>query len=251
MNKIVIGNLKMNLISPIEREQYLKSFQKELDGRNLDRTDLVLCPSVIHLEAFKNIPNVALGAQNFFWERKGSFTGEISIAMLKNFGCKFAIVGHSERRKYFRESDKEINLKILSALKVGIDPILCVGETKSEKDSNQTLSVISRQLKSSLVGVSNSKAEKIIVAYEPVWAVGSDKIPDSNQIMEAKVLIRKILFNFFGERYARKIKIIYGGSVSHLTVKQTCLDSAMDGALIGRESLVPYEFLKISEIING
>lgn len=241
----------MNLISPVEREQYLKALKKELKNRKLDRTDLVFCPSAIHLEAFKNLPGVFLGAQNFFWERKGSYTGEISVSMIKNFGCEFAIVGHSERRNHFKENDQEINLKILAALKVGISPVVCVGETKNEKDSNQTLSVISRQLKSSLVGVNNSKAEKIIIAYEPVWAVGSDKIPNSNQIMEAKVLIRKILFGLFGERYAQKIKIIYGGSVSSLSVKQTCLDSAMDGALIGRESLVPYEFLKIAESING
>jgi triosephosphate isomerase len=250
MNKIVIGNLKMNLISPVEREQYLKLFNKELGHKQLDRTDLVLCPSAIHLEAFSDLLGVALGAQNFFWERKGSYTGEVSIAMLKNFGCTYAIIGHSERRQHFKETDSEINQKVLAALKVGISPILCVGETKAEKIANQTFAVISRQLKSSLMSVSNPKVEKIVVAYEPVWAVGSDKVPNSNEIMEAKVLIRKILFGLFGERYAQKIRIIYGGSVSTLTVKQTCLDSAMDGALIGRESLAPYEFLKIAETIN-
>lgn len=253
MSKLVIGNLKMNILSPLEREQYLNSFKKELGGKKFKNVQLVLCPPCVHLEAFKKdmSKKILLGAQNMFWERKGSFTGEISPAMLKNSGCEYVIIGHSERRKYFSETEEEINLKISAALKNGIKPILCVGETKTEKESNQTLEVISRQVKSALAGVSRGKTENIIVAYEPIWAVGSDMIPTSHEIMEAKVLIKKILVSLFSLKYAEKTKILYGGSVTSATVRQVCLDCLMDGALVGRESLVPYEFLKIAEMVNG
>ena len=185
-----------------------------------------------------------------FWEAKGSFTGEVSPAMLKDFGCEYVILGHSERRRYFCERDEEINLKIISALKNNLKPIICVGESKQEKEDNQTLSVISQQVKSALEKVSRTKAENLVIAYEPIWSVGTDEVPKENEIMEARVLIFKILTGLFGVKYAQKVKIIYGGSVSVFTVKQVCLDPGMDGALIGRESLTPYEFVKIAEIIN-
>ncbi len=252
MSKLIIGNLKMNILSPAQQEQYLNLFKKELTGKKINNCELILCPPAIHLPGFQKakIKKIILGAQNMFWEEKGSYTGEISPSMLKNFGCAYAILGHSERRRYFCERDEEVNLKVISALKNGLKPILCVGESKSEKENNQTLSVITRQVKSALEKVSRAKAENLVVAYEPIWSVGTDEIPKSNEVMEARVLIFKILTGLFGTKYAEKVKIIYGGSVSASTAKQTCLDPGMDGVLIGRESLVPYEFIKISGIIN-
>lgn len=253
MKKIIIGNLKMNLISPEEREQYLKAFKKELVGKKLANVEVVLCPPVIHLEGFgKGLgKKVALGGQNCFWEEKGSYTGEISPRMLKNFGCEYVIIGHSERRKYFRENDQSINQKVLASLKNDLSPIICVGETKAERQSGETMRVISGQIKEAFAGVAQGKLEKVVVAYEPVWSVGSDNIPTANEIMEAKVLIQKILSKSFFQKSLEKMRIIYGGSVSTKTVKQTCIDSGMDGALIGRESLTPREFLRIAKIISG
>lgn len=252
MKKVVIGNLKMNLLSSVERDRYFKLMDKELGARKFGNSEIILCPPAIHLEAFKNWKNktVKIGAQNMFSEIKGSYTGEISPMMLKNFGCEYVILGHSERRRYFSESNHEINLKIISALKNGLKPIICVGETATEKENQGNLEIITRQVKEALAGISRVKAEQIIIAYEPVWAVGTDITPITNEIMSAKVLIRKILTDLFGKKYAEPVRILYGGSVNVKIVKNVCLDSGMDGALIGRESLMPHEFLKIADIIN-
>lgn len=253
MNKLVVGNLKMNIISPADREKYFELFRKEIKGKKLKETEIVLCPPFIHLESFNKILNkrVRLGAQNMFWEERGSFTGEMSPLMLKNFGCDYVIIGHSERRRYFCENNEEINLKVVSALKNNLKPIICVGETKIEKANHQMLGIVTAQLKKALQGVARAKSENVIIAYEPVWAVGTDVIPTAHEIMEAKVLIRKILVDVFGKKYAEKVPILYGGSVNSRTVKEVCINPGMDGVLIGRESLIPHEFIKISEIINN
>ena len=242
----------MNLQSPAQQEQYLSLFKKELTGKKINNCELILCPPSVHLSGFQKnkIKKIILGAQNMFWEQKGSYTGEISPLMLKNFGCVYVILGHSERRRYFYEREEEINLKVISALKNGLKPIICVGESKIEKESNQTLKVITNQVKSALEKVNRSKAEDLIIAYEPIWAVGTDEIPRENEIMEARVLIFKILNEIFGSKYAQKVRIIYGGSVSAATAKKACLDPGMDGVLIGRESLTPYDFIKIASIID-
>jgi triosephosphate isomerase len=248
IKKLIVGNLKMNLLNVQERDRYLAWMDKELKKKKLKNSEIVLCPPFVHLEAFgkwrKN--KVALGAQDMFPEAKGSYTGAISPVMLKNCGCEYVIVGHSERRRYFSENNHEINLKIISALKNGLKPILCVGETKIEKENHETLRVVTRQVKEALDGVSRAKAEQLVITYEPVWAVGSDEVPSANEIMGAKLLIKKILVEMFGKKYAELVRILYGGSVNTKTVNQVCVDSVMDGALIGRESLLPHEFLKIA-----
>lgn len=253
MKKLVIGNLKMNLISPLERERYIELLKKELTGNKLKNTQIVLCPPTVHLEAFAEMKNkkISIGAQNIFWERSGSFTGEISADMVKNIGAEFTLVGHSERRKYFCEKDEEINLKIKAALKAGLSPVLCVGETKIEKATGKTQQIITEQVKKTLQDVPRMKAEQLVIAYEPVWAVGTDITPTVNEIMEAKVLIRKILVGLFGKKYAELVRVVYGGSVNTKNAKAVCLDPGMDGVLVGRESLTPYEFIKIAEILNN
>lgn len=260
----------MNLLSPLEREKYLEIFSSELKGKKLNNSEIILCPPFVHIEAFNKwkgkkiypvksseagspvakFDRVKIGGQDVFSENKGSFTGEISPPMLKGLGCDYVIVGHSERRRYFAEKNEEINLKLMLALKGGLLPILCVGETKIEKENHHTLSVISSQVKEGLFKIGRVKAEQIVIAYEPVWSVGTDEVPTANEIMEARVLIKKILVGMFGKKYAEKVRIVYGGSVNSKTVQQVCVDPGMDGVLIGRESLVPYEFLKIAEIIS-
>lgn len=244
----------MNLLSIVERERYFALFKKEVKGKKFKNVEIVICPPFVYLESFvENIKSksVALGAQDMFWEAKGSYTGEISPLMIKNLKAEYIIVGHSERRQYFGESNKTVNLKINSALKNGLMPIVCIGETKNEKDMELTMDVIISQLREGLEDIKRSQLEKIIFAYEPVWAVGSDVVPASNEIMGAKLLIKKILTEKYGAKYVEKTRILYGGSVKSSLVKQVCLEPGMDGVLVGRESLQPHEFVKIGEIING
>lgn len=253
MNKLVIGNLKMNLQSSLEREKYLGSFQKELKNKKLKNTEIILCFPLVHLEGFKNakIKKISLGAQNMFWEEKGSYTGEVSPTMLKNFGCEYVIIGHSERRRYFCEKDEEINLKVISALKNGLKPILCVGENANQK--GEGMKIVTRQLENCLKNISRGKIENVIICYEPVWAISSnnpDHLPTANEIMSAKLLVKKYLVGNYGIKTSEKVRIIYGGSVSSDNAKEVCLDSGMDGSLIGKASLFPHEFIKIAGIID-
>jgi triosephosphate isomerase len=252
MDKLVIANLKMNILSVIEREQYFKSYKKEIAGKKLDKTRLILCPPAVHLEAFKKLKSkkTEVGAQNIFWERSGSFTGEISPTMVKNLGGEYVILGHSERRRYFGETDAEINLKILAALKIGLVPVICVGDKEQRGNS---MAVVLSQLKNCLKDVNGAKMENVVICYEPVWAISSNKpdhMPTTNEVMSARLLVKKFLVEKYGKRTADKVKIIYGGSVDSKNAKEVCVESGMDGALVGRASLTPHEFIKIAEIIN-
>ncbi|MEI7621567.1 MAG: triose-phosphate isomerase [Candidatus Moraniibacteriota bacterium] len=254
MKKLIIGNLKMNLLTIAERQQYLESFQQELKKLARGKTEIVLCPPFVHLEKFAQIlksEKVSMGGQNIFWEEKGSFTGEISATMLKSVGCSYVIVGHSERRKYFGENGEIINTKIKQALENDLVAIVCVGESKEEKENGQTSEIIAQQIKQSLMGINAGKVEKIVLAYEPIWSVGSDAIPTSDEILVVKIIIKKMLIEKYGTEVAGKVKIIYGGSVTANTATQVCIGPQMDGVLVGRESLVPSEFLKIASIINA
>lgn len=252
--KYVVGNMKMNLISPAERERYFGFFKKELAGKKFKDTRIVLCPPFIHIESFaENLKgkSVSIGTQNIFWEKSGSFTGEVSPLMIKNLKAEYVIIGHSERRKYFGETSGVANLKIKACIKENLKSVYCVGEKKAERDGGIEQDIITIQLQDGLSGLNSSRLENIIIAYEPIWSVGSDIIPTSNEIMEMKILIKKILTEKYGAKQAQKVPILYGGSVNSKTVYQTCIDPGMDGALIGRESLIPYEFIKIAEIINA
>lgn len=251
--KYVIGNLKMNILSPAEREHYFESFKKEIAGKKFKNAKIVLCPPFVHLESFVlNLKNkvVSIGALNVFWEKSGSFTGEISPYMIKNLKANYTLIGHSERKRYFGETNKTDNLKIKASLKAGLTPIYCVGEKKEERISEIGNDVIALQLQEGLAYIARPQLEKIILVYEPVWSAGTDDIPTSNEIMEMKILIKKILTEKYGAKHAQKVPILYGGSVNSKTVYQTCIDPGMDGVLVGRESLLPHEFVKISQIIN-
>lgn len=171
--------------------------------------------------------------------------------MVKNLGADFVILGHSERRRYFCEDNGEINLKIEAAIRNGLKPILCVGEDKEQKESG-TLAII-EQLEGCLGKTSRMNIENIIICYEPVWAISSnnpDHLPTTNEIMSARLMIKKFLVEKYGARIAEKVRIIYGGSVDAKNVKEVCLNPGMDGVLVGKESLAPYGFIKIAEIIN-
>lgn len=251
--KLVVGNMKMNPVSVVEFERYLDMLEKEMKGKEFEKTDVIVCPPALYLQKLldRKISNVKSGIQDAFWERQGAYTGQISFDMAKSVGVHYAIVGHSERRKYFGENENIINLKLKAILKNGMNAILCVGESAEERKRNQTPALLKKQIKSSLAEIGAGKAEYISIAYEPIWAVGTDKLPTSDEILEAKIIIKKTLAEVFSPKSAEKIKILYGGSVKSNSVEQTCLDPAMDGVLVGRESLMPYEFVKIADIIDN
>lgn len=244
----------MNLVSSREVEGYFEVFKNEIKGKIFGNSSIVLCPPAIHLEKFSReikSKKVNLGVQNLFWERSGSFTGEISPVMAKNYGAEYAIIGHSERRNYFGETDEMVNAKIKAAIKERLTSVFCFGERIEERGAGITGEIIANQIRSGLENITASGLEKIIFAYEPVWAVGTDSIPTSNGIMEVKILVRKILTEKYGPKNAQKAIILYGGSVKAKTVQQVCLEPGMNGVLVGRESLDPYEFIKIAEVINN
>lgn len=243
----------MNLLTQAERNHYLASFGAELKKSKFPNSKIVICPPFIHMEKFAGVfsgTEVAVGAQNLFTEERGSFTGEISPLMIRNFGGDYVLIGHSERRKFFGETNEKANEKIRLALKNGLRPVYCIGESEEERKKDLTLDVIVQQMGIGLSEVANTQADKLVIAYEPIWAVGTDAIPDSNDLMEVKILIRKILAEMYSLELAEKIPILYGGSVKAKTAQQLCVDPGMDGVLVGRESLIPIEFLKIANIID-
>lgn len=242
----------MNPVSAVEFERYLDALEKELKGKEFEKTEIVVCPPMVYLQKLldRKFEKVKAGVQDIFWEYQGAFTGQVSAGMVKSIGALYAIVGHSERRKYFGENEEIISLKLKAILKNGLQAVLCVGESEEERKRGQTSQVLKKQLQGCLQGIAPGKLEYISIAYEPIWAVGTDKIPTSDEILEAKIIIKKTLAEMSSPKGAEKIRLLYGGSVKSTCAGQVCLDPAMDGALVGRESLQPHEFIKIAKMIN-
>ncbi|MDR3281630.1 MAG: triose-phosphate isomerase, partial [Endomicrobium sp.] len=184
-------------------------------------------------------------AQNIFWEQKGAFTGEISPVMLKDIGCSYVIVGHSERRQYFGESDEIVNKKIKVAIETGLVPIVCIGETFEEKKNDITFKVIEKQLKKGLARLDMEQADLVILAYEPVWAIGTGKIATPEQAQSVHAFIRETYAKMYNSSIAEKIRIIYGGSVSSVNIYEFIKNSDIDGGLVGGASLEVDSFTKI------
>lgn len=243
---LLVANLKMNLLSRAEVKQYLLVLGREAEGKNITSSEVILCPPVLYSNEFEHLPSgFSKGAQNVFWEKSGSYTGEISPVMLKNDGFEAVIVGHSERRLYGGEDDITVTQKVQSVLKNLLVPIVCIGETAEERKKEETSEVLIRQLESIFGGLSKLQAEKVIVAYEPRWAVGTDITPDTHEIYQVKVMIRKFLTEAFDESTALRIRVLYGGSVKSTTLGSVSWEAEMDGVLVGRESLFPYEIVKM------
>jgi triosephosphate isomerase len=245
--KYVIANLKMNFVSADECDRYLKALKQEWKQRRGAASELIVCPSFPYLERFrKGLPkSVVLGAQDVFWEPRGSFTGEVSPAMLNNLGVRYAIIGHSERRQYLQETDEMVGKKIAALLQNDMHPLLCVGETAEERADGHILKVIRRQVEEALREVAPAQLRHMLIAYEPRWAIGTDRTPSAHEIMEMKVLLRKVLAEKYGAETAEQVPLLYGGSVKARLMKGVCSDPGMDGVLVGRESLVPEELAKI------
>jgi len=239
---ILAGNWKMNMDATQARE--LASKLIPLVASVKDR-DIVLGPPFTSLSAVAETikgTNISLSAQNLHWEDKGAFTGEISADMLLDSGCKYVIIGHSERRQYFGETDETVNKKVKQALKKGLLPILCVGETLAEREAGKLNEIIGRQVTGGLKDISADDMKKIVIAYEPVWAIGTGKTASPEQANEVHALIRQKVKALYSADMAEGLRIQYGGSVTPENVSQLMAMPDIDGALVGGASLKPESF---------
>ncbi len=211
------------------------------------RDEIVICPPFTSLHAAAAIKNpvIKIGAQNFYWQKEGAFTGEISAEMLLAAGCTHVIIGHSERRQYFGETDDTVNLKLKAALEAGLVPIVCVGEVLEERESGLTEDVLRRQCLRAFHAIPAKKAATMIIAYEPVWAIGTGKTATPQLAAEAHLLLRGEAGKTFGQEFANQLRILYGGSVKPENAKALMAEPEIDGALVGGASLDPTSFAAI------
>jgi triosephosphate isomerase (TIM) len=246
--KVVAGNWKMNndLNGSIN---LISEIKKGLNGKILKATAIV-CPPFTSLESANTLlkdSDVKLGAQNMHFEEDGAFTGEISPSMLKSVGCEYVILGHSERRTIFGELNQVINKKIKTAIKHGIKPIFCIGETLEERENGTTFKVIETQVSEGLEGLSETELSTMIIAYEPVWAIGTGKVASPAQAQEVHKFIRDLIAKLISASFAEKLVIQYGGSVKPDNSKELLSQPDIDGALVGGACLKADSFIKIIE----
>jgi len=243
--KIIAANWKMYK-TPEETRAFFTVFLPLV--RDHDRDEIVVCAPCPDLEAALESArgtNVAIGAQNVHWEKEGAFTGEISAPMLLALGCTHVIVGHSERRQYFGETDDTVNLRLKAVLETSLTPILCVGEVLEEREAGLTEDVLRRQCTRAFNKVSAKKAAKLVIAYEPVWAIGTGKTATPQVASEAHGLIRAEAAKHFGQEFADHLRILYGGSVKPQNATALMSEEEIDGALVGSASLDPKSFAAI------
>ncbi len=245
--KIIAGNWKMNKLLKEAEELVLCLKDKVSD---IDSVEIVVCPVYVHLYPISQIlkdSNIKLGAQDCFWEEKGAYTGEVAPSMLKDIGVEYVIIGHSERRQFFFETNQWVNRKVKAALNAGLKPIICVGEKLEEREKGQTFSVIETQLREGLADLSAEQMSNCVIAYEPVWAIGTGKTATPEQAQEVHRFIRDWLSGRFDRQVASSIRIQYGGSVKPANAKQLLSQPDIDGALVGGASLKCEDFSAIVE----
>lgn len=245
-SKIVAGNWKMYKDKSETIE--LISQLKEKLSRAQVKTQVIICPPFTSIELagelIKNT-NIRLGAQNVHSEVEGAFTGEVSAKMLKSFGVEFVIIGHSERRTYFNETDDFINKKIKRAIEYGIKPIFCLGETLAERESGKTFNVVESQLRNGLRNISESELKEIVIAYEPVWAIGTGKTATPQQAEEVHSFLREKIGEMYNKSIAEEIRILYGGSVKPENARELFSQPDIDGGLVGGACLKADSFYQI------
>jgi triosephosphate isomerase len=243
--KLIAGNWKMNKTSADGVS--LAAELVSTVGKQTD-VDVVICPPFTALESVAKAidgSTVKLGAQNMHFEPSGAFTGEVSAPMLRAIFANYVILGHSERRAYFGETDAFINKKVLAALKNQLRPILCVGETLAEREAGSTLKVVQTQTEAGLEGVSKEQASSVVIAYEPVWAIGTGKVATTEQAQEVHAFIRGLLTKLFTEPVAQKVRILYGGSMKPANAPELLAQNDIDGGLIGGASLEARSFVDL------
>lgn len=242
--KVIAGNWKMNMLPDATIR-----FIDELTPLVKDtQSEVILC--VPYTDLFYALltaqnTNIKIGAQNMHWEESGAYTGEISAPMLKSIGVEYVIIGHSERRQYFNETDESVNKKIKAAFKYELNPIVCVGETLEERENGEAIKKVTDQVMLALDGLTEKQVENTIIAYEPIWAIGTGKTATSDDANEMAKAIRQKITNLYGQNTAERVIIQYGGSVKASNSKQLFSTSDIDGALVGGASLKSDEFEKI------
>ena len=244
--KVIAGNWKMNndLHGTVS---LISDLKKELNGKNVE-AEVIICPPFTSLETASTLlkdSTIKLGAQNMYFEESGAFTGEVSVSMLKSAGCEYVILGHSERRTIFCESDQVINKKIKTAIKFGLKPIFCIGETLEEREKGITFKVVETQVQNGLKDLSESDLLNLIIAYEPVWAIGTGRNATPQQAQEVHQFIRGLISKLYSSNFARQLVIQYGGSVKADNAKELLSQLDIDGALVGGACLKADSFAKI------
>ncbi|MFH1877417.1 MAG: triose-phosphate isomerase [Candidatus Omnitrophota bacterium] len=247
---VIAGNRKMykDVNEAVELANSIK--RSAFDVKNVD---IVICPPFADLSDVGEMlteSNVFLGAQNCYWEEEGAFTGEISVPMLRSVGCKYVIIGHSERRKYFGETDETVNRKIKAAIDGGIYPIMCVGETLEEREAGKTLDIVKGQVTGGLKGFEESYLDPLIIAYEPVWAIGTGRTATPDQAQEVHAMIRKLLREMYSDTLSDSRRILYGGSVKSDNIETLMKEKDIDGGLIGGASLKSEGFVDIIKLTS-
>ena len=243
--KLIVANWKMYK-NPAQTEDFFREFLPLVSAH--DRDEIVVCPPYVDLHAAIESAKgskVAVGAQNVYWKEEGAFTGEISSTMLVAVGCTHVIIGHSERRQYFGETDDTVNLKLKAALQDGLTPIVCVGEVLEEREAGLTEDVLRRQCMRAFSALSAKKAARLVIAYEPVWAIGTGKTATPEMASDAHVLIRGEAAKAFGDEFGAGLRILYGGSVKPENAKALMSQEEIDGALVGGASLDAKSFAAI------
>ena len=241
---IIAGNWKMNKTI----EEALDFVNEVKNNVNTDKVEAVICAPFTILKDLKEVTkgsNIKVAAQNMHYAESGAFTGEVSASMLKELGMDYVVIGHSERREYFNETDETCNKKVLKALEVGIDPILCCGETLEQREAGETKNVCKVQVEGALKDVTSEDLAKVVIAYEPIWAIGTGKTATDEQANETIMAVRSVVAEMFGKEVADKVRIQYGGSVKPNTIKAQMAQSDIDGALVGGASLVATDFAQI------
>ncbi|MDP2923730.1 MAG: triose-phosphate isomerase [Candidatus Omnitrophota bacterium] len=242
---IIAGNWKMFKTIP-EALELVIGLKREL--YQIEDKEIVVCPPFTALSEVSEVitsSNIKLGAQDLFWLESGPYTGEISPLMLKDTGCQYVIIGHSERRIYFSETNETVNKKLKAALRHNLIPIVCVGETLKERQAQQTFKVVQDQIDNSLASIGKEEALKIVMAYEPVWAIGTGQTATPQQAQEVQEFIRKLLIKKFGEETAEEIRILYGGSIKPDNIRELSQQKDIDGGLVGGASLEINSFVSI------
>ena len=244
--KVIAGNWKMNndLHGTVS---LISDLKKELNGKNVE-AEIIICPPFTSLETASTLlkgSTIKLGAQNMSFEESGAFTGEVSVSMLKSVGCEYVILGHSERRTIFGEGDQIINKKIKTAIKFGLKPIFCIGETLEEREKGITFKVVETQVQNGLKDLSESDLSNLIIAYEPVWAIGTGRNATPQQAQDVHQFIRGLISKLYSANFARQLVIQYGGSVKVDNAKELLTQPDIDGALVGGACLKADSFIKI------
>ena len=242
---LIVGNWKMNLNR--KDASKLASAISEQTAQ-YPEVDLAVCPPFVYIDSVAQAigeATLGLGSQNVYHEANGAFTGEISVSMLQDFGCQYVILGHSERRHILGETDDDINKKVQAVLKAGLTPIVCVGELLEQREAGKTSQIIREQFDGSLAGLSDEDIAKVVIAYEPVWAIGTGKVATPEQAEDVHLDLRKMLANRYNGELSENIRILYGGSVKASNSKELLAQPNIDGALVGGASLKVDDFLGI------